>query len=84
LRRLGPVRKAFGLLAQDVYEAFAQADYYLNTIAGYIGKGIMVFDFEGDALQQGYAYCYPVPMLQRARLGPRRFHLPGGMPFDRL
>jgi lysozyme len=38
-------------------DAVAQADYYLNNIAGYIGKGIMVLDFEGDALSQGYAWA---------------------------
>jgi lysozyme len=38
-------------------DAVAQADYYLNNIAGYIGKGIMVLDFEGDALSQGYFWA---------------------------
>jgi lysozyme len=42
-------------------DAAAQADYYLGNIAGYIGKGVMVLDFEGDALSQGYdwarAFC---------------------------
>jgi GH25 family lysozyme M1 (1,4-beta-N-acetylmuramidase) len=39
-------------------DAIAQADYYLNNIAGYIGKGIMVLDFESDALSQGYAWAH--------------------------
>jgi lysozyme len=39
-------------------DALAQADYYLNAITGYIGKGIMVLDFEGDALSQGYSWAY--------------------------
>ncbi|MDR1184770.1 MAG: hypothetical protein LBK67_08240 [Coriobacteriales bacterium] len=39
-------------------DAVAQADYYLDSIAGYIGKGIMILDFEGDALSQGYDWAH--------------------------
>jgi lysozyme len=39
-------------------DAVAQADYYLDNIAGYIGKGIMVLDFEGGALSQGYDWTH--------------------------
>jgi lysozyme len=42
----------------DTGDAVAQADYYLQNIAGYIGKGIMVLDFEGDALAQGYSWAF--------------------------
>ncbi|MDR1185184.1 MAG: hypothetical protein LBK67_10380 [Coriobacteriales bacterium] len=38
-------------------DAVAQADYYLNNITGYVGRGIMVLDYEGAALSQGYAWA---------------------------
>jgi lysozyme len=39
-------------------DARAQADHYLENIAGYIGSGIMVLDFEGDAMEQGYTWAH--------------------------
>jgi GH25 family lysozyme M1 (1,4-beta-N-acetylmuramidase) len=39
-------------------DAWAQADYYLKTIEGYVGKGIMALDFEADALKQGYSWAH--------------------------
>jgi hypothetical protein len=41
-----------------VGDATAQADYYLKNIAGHIGKGIMVLDYEADALKQGYSWAH--------------------------
>lgn len=40
----------------SVGSAVAQADYYLDNIAGYIGKGIMVLDYEANATSQGYSW----------------------------
>ncbi|MDR2672813.1 MAG: hypothetical protein LBC35_05945, partial [Coriobacteriales bacterium] len=63
-------------------DAAAQADYYLEHTAGYIGKGLMVLDFEADALKQGYSWAYAfckriidktgIPPLIYASLSPMR------------
>jgi GH25 family lysozyme M1 (1,4-beta-N-acetylmuramidase)/LysM repeat protein len=36
----------------------AEADFYLRQIEGYVGKGIMVLDFEGSMANKGYSYVY--------------------------
>lgn len=34
-----------------------EADYFLSNIKGYIGKALLVLDWEGNALDQGVAYA---------------------------
>jgi GH25 family lysozyme M1 (1,4-beta-N-acetylmuramidase) len=36
----------------------AEADFYLKHVAGYIGKGILVLDYEGAPTGQGYDWMY--------------------------
>jgi GH25 family lysozyme M1 (1,4-beta-N-acetylmuramidase) len=53
-------------------DAVAQADYYLNNSAGYIGKGVMVLDYEGAALSQGYAWAraFCQRIIDKTRIAP--------------
>ena len=67
-----------------VGDARQQAGHYLSNISGYIGKGIMVLDYEAEAQKQGYAWAYEfckavidatgIPPLVYASLGPMRSH----------
>ena len=38
-------------------DAVAEADHFLNTIANYIGKAVLVLDWEGTALPKGPSYA---------------------------
>jgi len=40
----------------DLYGGVAEAQHFVNTIQPYIGKGILVIDYEGNAVRKGAGY----------------------------
>lgn len=38
-------------------DALAQAEYFVDNIAGYIGEAVLVLDYEGDAVNQGVGWA---------------------------